>query len=182
MKHYIEIHLNYKQPIMTTWAEVYTQLHIGIVESNNNIAVSFPKYNGKSLGNIIRLFGDHDILMNFDVASRLSDLFEVVSWSEILEVPEEHGYVIFARVQKKMNPTGLIKRRARRHNLTFQEAAMQYSGYRCRDTNNYPFIELYSYSSRKSFKLNVKKKVAESAVNNGFSTYGLSSVSTVPDF
>jgi CRISPR-associated endonuclease Csy4 len=199
-----EINLNF------LWAKVFPQIHLGLVEmqdENKNVPIglSFPEYGlGRKsgvLGGKCRLFaGDEAILERFDARKRLARLSDYVHCTGIRPVPAKLlGHAIYRRRQPKTNPERLARRYAKRHGLDFETALNatvrvrpegRDVGYQTafrycempRQPVPLPFIRLKSLSSEKSFCLWIEKSAVAEPVAGGFSCYGLSARSTVPEF
>ena len=189
-------------PIHFLWSKVFQQIHLGLVEIQDDqgrvpIGLSFPEYldgeKRSELGTKLRLFAiDEAMLKQFDTAKWLARLSDYVHYTSIRPVPEKLiGYAIYQREQPKTNPERLARRYARRLaerekraevNADYETALTQYSK-RHLQTINSPFIQLKSLSSVNNFCIWVKKvPVAAQSSTTHFSTYGLSSISTVPEF
>lgn len=184
------------------WSKLYTQLHIALAEIKDesdqvNIGVSFPQYifeekaenqKGKiNLGKKLRLFAAlEEDLKKFDIRHWLERLEDYVHITSIREVPRDiKGYAIYKRKQVKTNAQRLARHRVKRGDIGFDEALARYSN--VITTTNLPYIEMKSLStsdqqSEKHFKLFIEKQLAEQSETQVFSTYGLSSVSSVPEF
>ena len=80
----------------------------------------------------------------------------------------------------KTNAERLARRRVKRGDIGFDEALARYSN--VVTTTDLPYIQMKSLTSDKSFKLFIEKKNANQSENQVFSTYGLSSESSVPEF
>ena len=199
MKFYQEITLIDQAEISPyfIWSKLYTQLHIGLVEIKDvnekvNIGISFPKYiyeqghdTKKSkvhLGNKLRVFTEHEAdLERLDLKKWLERLTDYVHITSIREVPENiKGYAIYSRKQVKTNAERLARHRIKRGDIEFDEAVSRYSN--VVTTTDLPYIQMKSLTSDKSFKLFIKKKMTNKSENQVFSTYGLSSESSVPEF
>lgn len=204
MNYYIEVTLmeNDKFPLYELWSQLYPQLHLGLVEVKNadnkvNIGFSFPQYRfhqDKGVGFIgtrLRLFAESEAdLKQLDIRKRLQykdlDLNDYVHISSIREVPSDiKGYAIYKRKQVKTNAQRLARHRVKRGDIGFDEALARYSN--VVTTTNLPYIEMKSLStsdqqSEKRFKLFIEKQSADKSETQVFSTYGLSSVSSVPEF
>ena len=195
MKSYLEITLlpNPEVGVNFLWSKVFQQIHLGLVEIQNDqgqvpIGLSFPEYvtgdKYSVLGSKLRLFAnDEAVLKQFDVVNWLARLSDYVHCTSIRPVPEKIiGYALYQREQPKTNPERLARRYARRHNIDYETALALYSK-RNYQTINSPFIQLKSLSSDNNFCLWVKKiPVDAQSSTTQFSTYGLSSISTVPEF
>ncbi|ENV43127.1 MULTISPECIES: type I-F CRISPR-associated endoribonuclease Cas6/Csy4 [Acinetobacter] len=204
MKFYQEITLIDQAEISPyfIWSKLYAQLHIALAEQKNieekvNIGVSFPHYiyeekgdNEKAkinLGKKLRLFADFESdLKKLDIRHWLDRLEDYVHITSIREVPSDiKGYAIYKRKQVKTNAQRLARHRVKRGDIGFDEALARYSN--VVTTTNLPYIEMKSLStsdqqSEKRFKLFIEKQSAEKSETQVFSTYGLSSVSSVPEF
>lgn len=204
MKFYQEITLIDQAEISPyfIWSKLYTQLHIALAEIKDDsdkvgIGASFPQYifdekveNQKArinLGNKLRLFAESEAdLKKLDIRKWLERLEDYVHITSIREVPSDiKGYAIYKRKQVKTNAQRLARHRVKRGDIGFDEALARYSN--VVTTTNFPYIEMKSLStsdqqSEKRFKLFIEKQPAEKTETQVFSTYGLSSVSSVPEF
>lgn len=197
MKYYQEITLIDQAEISLyfIWSKLYTQLHIALAEikdTNNkvNLGVSFPQYlfekndkNSKvNLGKKLRLFAQNEAdLKKLDLKKWLDRLTDYVHITSIREVPENiKGYAIYKRKQVKTNAERLARHRVKRGDIGFDEALARYSN--VVTTTDLPFIQMKSLTSDQVFKLFIEKKNAEQSESQVFSTYGLSSESSVPEF
>lgn len=204
MKFYQEITLIDQAEISPyfIWSKLYTQLHIALAEMKDesdkvSIGVSFPQYifeekveNQKAkinLGKKLRLFAEsEDDLKKLDIRRWLERLEDYVHITSIREVPSGiKSYAIYKRKQVKTNAQRLARHRVKRGDIGFDEALARYSN--AVKTSNLPYIEMKSLStsdqqSEKRFKLFIEKLPAEQSETQIFSTYGLSSESTVPEF
>ena len=204
MKVYQEIKLleSPEIPLHFLWSKVFQQIHLGLVEMQDNqrqvpIGLSFPEYvigeKYSLLGSKLRLFANDEAMLNqFDAVKWLARLSDYVHCTSIRPVPEKIiGYAIYQREQPKTNPERLARRYARRLaerekraevNADYETALTRYSK-RHRQTINSPFIQLKSLSSDNNFCLWIKKvPIDVQSSTTQFSSYGLSSVSTVPEF
>ncbi|MCL5768381.1 MULTISPECIES: type I-F CRISPR-associated endoribonuclease Cas6/Csy4 [unclassified Acinetobacter] len=204
MKFYQEITLIDQAEISPyfIWSKLYTQVHIALAEIKDDsdkvgIGASFPQYifeekveNQKArinLGNKLRLFAESEAdLKKLDIRKWLERLEDYVHITSIREVPSDiKGYAIYKRKQVKTNAQRLARHRIKRGDIGFDEALARYSN--VVTTTNMPYIEMKSLStsdqqSEKRFKLFIEKQSAEKSETQVFSTYGLSSVSSVPEF
>ena len=197
MKYYQEITLIDQAEISSyfIWSKLYTQLHIALAEikdTNNkvNIGVSFPQYlfekndkNSKvNLGKKLRLFAQNEAAFKkLDLKKWLDRLTDHVHITSIREVPENiKSYAIYRRKQVKTNAERLARHRVKRGDIGFDEALARYSN--VVTTTDLPFVQMKSLTSDQMFKLFIEKKNAEQSESQIFSTYGLSSESSVPEF
>lgn len=200
MNYYIEVTLmeNNQFSPYELWSQLYPQLHLALVEVKNadnkvNIGFSFPQYRfhqDKGVGFIgtkLRLFAESESdLKKLDMRRWLARLEDYVHITSIREVPSDiKGYAIYKRKQVKTNAQRLARHRVKRGDIGFDEALARYSNVVI--TTNLPYIEMKSLStsdqqSEKRFKLFIEKQSAEKSKTQVFSTYGLSSESSVPEF
>ena len=212
MKYYIEMTLldNTDINLFNLWSKVFQQIHLGLVEIQDDqgkapIGLSFPEYvigdKYSLLGSKLRLFAnDEAMLKQFDAVKWLARLSDYVHSTSIRPVPEKIiGYAIYQREQPKTNPERLARRYANPDRLAKRQVYFKSQGKEVVDSNyenaltlfskknyqtiNSPFIRLKSLSSDSNFCIWVKKIPVDLQVNaTHFSSYGLSSVSTVPEF
>lgn len=194
MKHYIEITLIESSDInlFGLWSKVFQQIHLGLVEIQDDqghvaVGISFPDYvTGEKysvLGGKLRLFGqDEATLIQFNACKWLSRLSDYVHCTSIRPVPEKiTGYNIYQRDQPKTNRARLARRYAKRHNVNYETALVLYSEMVHKNITT-PFIHLKSLSGNQEFCLWIKKTIVAEPLGTTFSSYGLSAISTVPDF
>jgi CRISPR-associated endonuclease Csy4 len=201
MKRYIEVTLMKNDDFspFELWSRIYVQLHIAFVEikdANNkvNVGISFPEYRFNQqkgigfLGEKLRLFAESDDeLKKLDISKWLERLVDYVHISSMKEVPESKitGYAVYKRKQIKTNAERLARHRVKRGDIGFEEALSRYL--QVVTTTDLPYVQMLSLSTsdeqdKKRFKLFIEKKITEKSEAQVFSTYGLSSVSTVPEF
>ena len=201
MKCYIEVTLMKNDDFspFELWSRIYVQLHIAFAEmkdANNkmNVGISFPQYRFNQqkgigfLGEKFRLFAESENdLKKLDIPKWLERLVDYVHISSIKEVPESKitGYAIYKRKQVKTNAERLARHRVKRGDIGFDEALNRYR--QVVTTTDLPYVQMLSLSTsdeqnKKRFKLFIEKQITEKSETQVFSTYGLSSVSTVPEF
>ena len=200
MKYYQEITLIDQAEISSyfIWSKLYTQLHIALAKIKDtndkvNIGVSFPQYRFNQeksigfLGTKLRLFAPNEAdLKKLDLKKWLDRLTDYVHITSIREVPENvKGYAIYKRKQVKTNAERLARHRVKCGDIGFDEALARYSN--VVTTTDLPYIQMLSLSTsdeqdKKRFKLFIEKQSIEQSKSQVFSTYGLSSESSVPEF
>lgn len=200
MNYYIEVTLmeNEKFSPYQLWSQLYPQLHLALVEVKNadnkvNVGFAFPQYRFHQdkgigfLGTKLRLFANYESdLKKIDIRKWIERLEDYVHITSVREVPKEiKGYAIYKRKQVKTNAQRLARHRVKRGDIGFDEALARYS--KVVTTTNLPYVEMQSLSmsdehDKKRFKLFIEKQPAEQSETQIFSTYGLSSVSSVPEF
>lgn len=199
MKFYQEITLIDQAEISPyfIWSKLYTQLHLALAEQKDpnekvNIGVSFPKYIFEPkteeqkakihLGDKLRIFAQSQAdLEKLNIRKWLERLTDYLHITSIREIPSEiKEYSIYKRKQVKTNAQRLARHRVKRGDIGFNEALARYS--HVVTTTDLPYIQMKSLTSDKSFKLFIEKKPATKSETQVFSTYGLSWVSSVPEF
>ncbi len=194
MNYFIEIELlsDGDIPVNFLWEKIYPQIHLALVEirkdGKSNVGVSFPKYDAEKfqLGNVIRFFAKTRVeLENLRLKNSCSRLLDYLRISTIEEVPlDVLGYCYFSRhrVKTKSSLTRLIRRKAKRENMSYEDALSFYSG-KEKGTSRLPFVRIRSQSTNSSpYPLLIEKVEASGLHDGAFSTYGLSSSSSVPLF
>lgn len=201
MKKYVELTLipDSETELYFLWGKLYQQLHLAFVEIKDNqnkvaVGVSFPQYHQekRQLGNKLRVFADSEQeLENLQLTKWLERLSDYAHLKKIQNVPEKiDGYAFFSRLIEKGNDEKLARRRAKKLNVSYEEALEFFKDKQNRlqprrDAHLYPFISMQSLSSenRDRHPVTVVRSEAQGLVfGKGFSTYGLSSDSSVPLF
>src|SRR5690606_2352472 len=201
MKYYVEVTLmkNNDFSLYELWSRLYSQIHIAFAEIKDtdnkvNIGVSFPQYRFNAeksigfLGDKLRLFAQSESdLEKLDLTKWLDRLTDYLHVTSIREVPEAKvtGYAIYSRKQVKTNAERLARHEANKGRYTYENALAHYQKFIT--TTDLPYIQMLSLSTsneqdKKRFKLFIDKRPAEKSETQVFSTYGLSSVSSVPEF
>lgn len=170
--------------------KVYRQIHLGLVEWQNAdglsaIGLAFPEYNAEKhqLGSKLRLFyPDRKTFEDFNAQKWLSRLTDYIHLTNIRDVPDNMtNYKRYKRQQSKSSKERIARRRAKRSGIEFEEALKQL--YSCKATFlKAPFINVSSVSSGHNFRLFVIEESCRELINEGFSCYGLSTKSSLPDF
>ncbi|WP_353143333.1 type I-F CRISPR-associated endoribonuclease Cas6/Csy4 [Acinetobacter pragensis] len=204
MKYYLEIKFLPDDDISIhfLWSKVYKQLHLALAgvknaENQVNIGFSFPQYrydakSGKGfVGEKLRLFAlSEDILECLDVHKWLSRYVDYVHISSIKAVPLEKitGFAIYKRKQVKSSAERLARAEVKKGRYDYENALAHYRKFVT--STSLPYVQLLSDSSgtvkdeslKNHFKLFIEKQSAEKSETQVFSSYGLSSVSSVPEF
>jgi CRISPR-associated endonuclease Csy4 len=183
------------------WSKIYKQLHLALASlkdenSKVNIGFSFPDYrfdhkNKKGfIGEKLRIFGlSEQELVQLDVPKWLSRYLDYVHISSVKSVPFEKvtGYAVYKRKQVK-SAVRLAKNDVKKERFSYENALAYHSKHV--EKMHVPFVNMLSDSSsedlelsqKHAFKIFIEKQSAEKSENQVFSTYGLSSVSSVPEF
>lgn len=193
MNFYIEITLlpSVEIPLYFVWEKVYQQIHLALVESQDSngkvsIGVSFPEYDIEKhqLGRKLRLLSSSkDELGNLDINKWLLRLKDYVHVSGIRDIPEVlDGYAFYKRIQTKSSNLRLARRKAKREGISYEDA-LSFLDKRLEGTSKVPYIQMKSQSSDKRYRLMIGyEKFDKPTDSEGFSTYGLSSICSVPIF
>ncbi|MFC0351203.1 type I-F CRISPR-associated endoribonuclease Cas6/Csy4 [Undibacterium danionis] len=196
MKYYQELTLLPQAEVgmYAIWPKLYTQLHLALVEIQNAypdqpVGVSFPQYKlGQEnisgfIGNKLRIFAlDEATLAQLDLAKWLRRLNDYVHITQARAVPENiKRYYCFSRVQAKSNVHRLARRKASRKDISLEQALMSLEGFKEQKLHQ-PFINLGSLSRGERFQLFIEREEFSQPMSGVFTSYGLSSVATVPDF
>ena len=193
MKFYIEITLlpSVEIPIYFLWEKVYQQIHLALVgiqdaEGKINVGSSFPEYNADQyqLGSKLRLLAlSQKDLEGLNIHKWLSCLTDYVHITSIRDVPEHSaGYAFFKRIQTKSSNARLARRKAKRGGMSYDQALLVLNKHK-EQISKVPYIHIKSLSSDKRYRLMIACVETKQRGNTeSFSTYGLSSKSSVPIF
>lgn len=203
MKYFIELTLldNRDIALHKLWSKIYDQLHLRLVEAKNlrgqtDVGVSFPEYqfdathNIHMVGSKLRIFSPTKLaLEQLNLSRYLKHWLDYVHIASIREVPKNiHGYAIYKR--KRVNGENAINKKitqyatykAEQENITYEDAVQIYQHWSISQTTP-PYIGINSSTSKQYVRLYIEKnEVNESSSELSFSTYGLSSESSVPEF
>ncbi len=163
MKYFIELTLlpNLEIPLHFIWQKLYQQIHLALVENKeqedvSKVGISFPEYNADEflLGTKLRLFAqDEKALQSIQCEKWLSRLRDYVFVKPIAPVSEKvGGYACFRQVKMKGSKEKLARRRAKRHEETFERALAHFDNYKEQQTK-LPYINMNSQSSSQRFRL-----------------------------
>lgn len=196
-------------PAYFIWSKVYQQLHLGFASHQDEhghvpIGISFPDYQelstGKNncrkplsaekskglptcaFGHRLRLFAmEESSLQEFAVRDRLARLADYVHITSIRPIPSVlKGYANYRRFHQKNSAEQKARRYAKRHNISYEEALALFPAREF--DKNIPYIQLKSLTNKNPFRLFIKKDFREKNIENAFGSYGLSDISTVPEF
>lgn len=174
------------------WEKVFQQLHLALVEIQDDqghvpIGVSFPEYDNRKkvpLGLVVRVFApDEATLKKLALTQWLERLGEYVNVPRVRSVPDDvQKYACYQRQQPKSNVERLARRKAKRQNISFEQALASFGDFTEQSVTT-PYIQMKSQSSQQRFRLFIAKKQMNKPHPGNFSTYGLSlEQATVPEF
>ncbi|MBS9777872.1 MAG: type I-F CRISPR-associated endoribonuclease Cas6/Csy4 [Gammaproteobacteria bacterium] len=175
-------------------------------DQTSNIGVSFPEYryfekNGKTikyLGSKLRVFAStEDELVKLNLSQWCERLSDYVHIKSIAAIPDKAiSNVIVKRFRQVKNNDRITESFAKKYGKTFEEVKSSRIDYlkktrgitEVEAENLYnnpkleerPYIILGSLENKHRFSLEIDQREFESAVSGTFSTYGLSSTTTVP--
>lgn len=191
MKVYLEIILKPQPeiPLYFLWEKVYQQVHLALVEMQDAdgkvaIGTAFPEYDAKQfqLGCKLRLFAmSEQELTELKIEKWLDRLRDYVHITTIKEVQANCNFACFKRVQPKSSNARLARRKAKREGISLEQA-LSFLGKRKEQISKAPFIHIKSLSSDKRYRLLISQEEKDKSCSGMFSSYGLSSQSTVPIF
>jgi CRISPR-associated endonuclease Csy4 len=193
MKYYVDIALisNEEIDLGFLWRKLYAQIHLALVEVRNednlvSVGLSFPNYSkDRFLGDRLRLFAStKKELERLKLEEWFSRLEGYVFLGELKEVPSDvTKFVSFRRKQFKTNTERLARRQAKRKGISYEEALKNYENFdEEKKKTKLPYINVKRLSSDREMKVFIEKSEEKESKNGLFSTYGLSSESTVPWF
>lgn len=164
-------------------AALFRKLHRRLIEIESvDIGVSFPEFTKGHLGSVIRIHGKAQSIDRLMKDDWLIGLHDHVVAGPVKEVPAKAKHRIVQRVQAKSNPERLRRRAMKRHGVSAEEAMKRIPD-SVEETLDLPYIKMASESSKQSFQVFVRHgEILDTAIEGKFSSYGLSSVSTVPWF
>ncbi len=193
MNYYIDITLlpGADVGLFFLWEKVYQQVHLALVSIKDQkqrtpIGVVFPEYNVKKnyLGQKLRLFSpDSKTFEQLNLQKWLGCLADYVHLTSIKNVPGSvEEYVCCCRVRLKTNQERLARRKAKRSNISFEEALAALNGFEEKRTD-LPYIQMTSQETGQRFRLFIEQKSVDvSSISKGFSCYGLSAEAALPKF
>jgi len=163
-------------------AALFTQLHLKLVQAaEGRIGISFPEV-GVTLGSRLRLHGTHQDLAKLEATGWHSTVKDYIFCKAVCPVPEGCQYRTVRRVQYKSNAERLRRRSVKKGWLTQEQAEQQISVLNER-RGKLPFLTVKSHSNRHAWLLFIEHgPLRETPTEGVFSSYGLSSVATVPWF
>ena len=173
------------------WSRVYRQVHLALVNSKDEqgiirCGVAFPEYSEENLtlGHRLRLLAPEESdLQRLNLPDALKRLTpDYVKIKAIRPVPVRlcKGFVIYSRYQPEATTMRKARRYAKRHDMSIEEAQKLFPA--SSNKIRYPYIQLESMTNHHHFSLFIKKKEAVEQPCKGFSAYGFSTETSVPDF
>lgn len=190
---YQDVILKPTEDIATSFllSRVYRQIHLALASSKDEqgmirCGVAFPEYSDAkpTLGRTLRLLAPEESdLQHLNLTDALRRFMpDYVKLEKILQVPIKgcKGFVTYRRYQPEATPAQKARRYAKRHNISIEEAQKLFPT--PVNETHYPYIQLESMTNHHRFSLFIQKKEADEHPCEGFSAYGLSKRTSVPDF
>jgi CRISPR-associated endonuclease Csy4 len=173
------------------WSKVYRQVHLALVNSKDEqgiirCGVAFPEYSDETptLGHQLRLLAPEESdLQHLNLTEALKRFTpDYVRIKAIRPVPVRacKGFVTYSRYQPEATVMRKARRYAKRHDMSIEEAQKLFPA--LTHKVQYPYIQLESMTNHHRFSLFIQKKEAVEQPCEGFSAYGLSTETSVPDF
>lgn len=171
-------------PATVLMSELFGHIHLALVDHGKGaVGVSFPSAgDAVGLGGVLRLHSTKAHLETVQRGLRLGALAGYLAVQGPQAIPSDVKYRVVKRVQAKSSPARLRRRLVRRHKMTMEQAVKQVPD-KAKESLKLPFINLKSASTGQLFPLFIEQAAYQSEPQPGqFSTYGLSSSTTVPWF
>lgn len=186
MDHYIDLRLLPNPEIAAPhlMSALFGKLHRALAANETrDIGASFPHFEARHLGDVLRLHGTVQALDALLARPWLGGVGGHVEVGGLLGVPGDAKHRCVRRVQAQSSATRLRRRLMRRHGCTEAEALARI-GNEAEQRLDLPYVLLNSASTGQTFRLFVEHgRIADAAVAGPFSAYGLSRASTtVPWF
>ncbi len=183
MKHYIDIKLLPDEdiPIYFLRNKIYSKFHkILFTLNSTDIGISFPNYKVK-LGNIIRLHGTENSLLNIQGINWLGGLSGYCDIRSIRTIPKEAVYRTISRKQSSMTEAKL--RRLIKRGTISDENCKAYKAKMFQLGLDNPYLELESVSNGHKYRRYIQfGGLQEQPVLGEFDEFGLSKTATIPWF
>ena len=184
MDHYIDIRV-LPDPEFTASVlmdALFAKLHRSLGQlTDGKVGVSFPEHD-RFLGSVLRLHGTAEALRSLQASRWYKGLSDYTEQSDILPVPAETMFRTVRRVQMKSSAERLRRRSVKKGWLTEQQAQEQITFAQEKRTT-LPAIQMKSISTGQMFLLFIEHgPLVHSGVAGHFSSYGLSTTTTVPWF
>ena len=183
MKYFIDIKLlpDDDIPIYFLRNKIYAKFHkILFTLNSTDIGISFPNYKVK-LGNIIRLHGTENSLLNLQATNWLGGLSGYCDVSGIQAIPNEVVYRTISRKQSNMTEAKL--RRLIKRGSISEDETKEYKAKMFQQSLDNPYLELESRSNGHKHRRYIQFRALSSQVVEGeFDQFGLSKTATIPWF
>jgi len=189
MDHYLDIRLrpDPEFPASMLMNALYSKLHRALYDLQaDDIGVSLPDHKtgvrARTPGDRLRLHARKERLEQLMALSWLAGMRDHVELTDIAPVPTEVSHRRVVRRQFNTGGPSRVKRYARRHDISEDEARQCLAAPAERKIS-LPFVQVNSRSSGQRFALFIEHAQPQAApVGGSFNHYGLSREATVPWF
>lgn len=176
MNYYFDIQIKYDNVLLN---KVYTKFHKALY-GKKTIGISFPKYK-ITLGNILRVHGKAEELIDFLQKNWLHELKQNCKISQIKKIPSNVQYRIISRKHKKMMKSKL-NRLIKRGTIPKNEINL-YKEKMFKQGLTDPYLELKSGSNGYKYRRFIKfGELLKDPIIGEFDYFGLSKDATIPWF
>ena len=162
-----------------------SKLHRALAQlQSSDIGISFPRHSlrPRTLGAVLRLHGTEAALQRLIAQPWLQGMRDHVQIADLAPVPPSAPHRQVVRRQFKTSAERLRRRRMQRKGETLEQAAAAIPD-SVERRPELPFVQLRSASTGQSFCLFVAHGPTQAtALQGGFSTYGLSQGASIPWF
>ena len=186
MDYYLDIQVrpDPEFPVSTLLGALVSKLHRALAELEaDDIGISLPEHEAHPpLGAMLRLHGTATRLGALMEISWLKGMRDHVEVGDIKQVPADATHRVVRRRQYKTNADRLRRRRMKRQNESYEEAARHIPDTVERRVKT-PYVMVRSQSSGQAFSLFIEHgECRDTPAKGSFNTYGLSKEATVPWF
>lgn len=183
MDHYIDIRVlpdpEFKETVLMSALFSKLHRHIGKVEQGN-IAVSFPEYS-TTLGAVLRVHGNKSNLEKLQALNWLKGLRDYSECTDIKPTPDGCQYRTVKRIQAK-SVYNKRKRIVAKGWGSAEEAEQRIPDGQERQLN-LPYVQIKSLSTDSPMRVYIEHgKIQDEAISGEYTSYGLSTGSTIPWF
>lgn len=184
MNHYTDIKVlsDTETPLTVLMNHLFAKLHVQLGQVvEGRVGVSFPQH-GRTLGSILRLHGDKGDLEKIILGNWRKGFLDYADFGKVSPVPQTiKGYRTVQRIQKK-SPYNKYKRSVAKGWMSQEEADKLIVATK-REMLTLPFVQLESLSTKSMMRIFIKHgSLCNETTAGVFSSYGLSSKSTIPWF
>lgn len=185
LSHYIELKAIPQTDMLQSDVISYClqKLHQFLPHFSGRIGIAFPAYGlGRTLGGIIRLFGNQEDCRTLKNQLTQHELQDYILISDVFDSPQTNSYRCYSRIHRK----GQSALRRAEKRLTEQnrwhEDIRQEILHKQHTKQYFPHIRLTSASTKQKFVLAIKMRSFSTPHSGEFNAYGLSKTATVPHF
>lgn len=183
--HYLDIHLLPDPEFAPDQLlrALFGKLHRALVHlADGSVGISLPGHSARGTGSHLRLHGSLTALTQLQALDWLTGMRDHIRLGELATVPAGCQHRVVRRVQVDSSPQRLRRRLMQRHDLNEAAAYQRIPDTSARRTD-LPWVEMRSQSSGQRFRLFIQHGPLQNTPCTGsFTSYGLSSATTIPWF